>query len=570
MAKKQPSKSTPVAPKKTETTAPPEWQPWAIALVVFLLYASGFSNPMVAMDDHTATIDNPAVKDFSILSRFNLGMYAPVTWFFYAIVHRLNGGTDSGTIYHIVSALVHAANVILVYRLFRKWKAPMLMAAVVALIFGIHPLQTEAVSWIAGFSTPLFAMFSFIALHYWTDYVEEGKSWSRSYRMAFIAFLLACLSKSAAVMLPLTLVVLDIWWKRDVFKHVGEKILFFAASAGFGLLTVFSRVHEGHATSAESTYSPFERFFMACHSVLFYWSKFFVPVNLSVWYPFVKDANGNLTTDYFVAPVVLAGVLALAWWKRRAWPLVWVGLLFYFANIVLALPFRTLGTFELRSDRYNYIAMLGIIAVLAYLPFYFKEKKPALTNVAWGILGVFGLFWISATYKRIGDWKDTMILLDKSIAVQGDNFGKAYYWRGMEWGDRAKSQKDWQRAIEDFTKALELNPELTECYKYRGALYGITNQFDKSVADLTEYLKTQPNDAEYRFNRGLSYLKLNKPAEAVADMDQTLKDNPKFFQAYLTRSNAYMMLGDTVKGQADLKEYEARAASAQQAKPRKK
>ena len=559
MAKKQPIKSIPVRPVIEKVDTPAEWQPWVLAALVFFIYATGFSNPMVGMDDHTATIDNPAVKEFSIFGRFNLGMYAPITWFCYAIIHRLNGGTDSGTLYHIMSALVHAFNVFLVYRLFRKWEAPVTMAAVVALFFGIHPLQTEAVSWIAGFSTPLFAMFSLLALHQWTKYVKSGTRWDKSYWLAFAAFLAACLSKSAAVMLPLSLVVLDIWWKRDVWRHWAEKVIFFAASFGFGILTMYSRVHEGHATTAESTYSPFERFFMACHSVLFYWGKILAPLHLSIWYPFVKDSNGNLTTSYLVAPVILAAILGLAWWKRREWLLLWVGILFYLANIVLALPFRTLGTFELRSDRYNYLAMLGMLPLIAWLPVYLKEKQPGLVNLGWGVLGVLGIFWTYTTINRIGDWKNTMTLLNKSIAIQGDNFGKAYYWRGMEFGDKAKSQKDWQNAISDFSKAIELNPELTECYKYRGALYGITKQYDKSVADLTIYLNTKPNDAEYRFNRGLSYLMLNRPTEAVSDMNLTLKNNPKFYQAYLTRSNAYLMLGDTIKGQADLKEYEQRA-----------
>lgn len=559
MAKKNTPKPAPAPANNPQpkTTTPVEWYPFALAALAFLLYSFGFNNPMVAMDDHTATINNPAVKDFSLFGNFNLGMYAPVTWFFYGIVHKLNGGTDKATLYHVMSALVHAFNVVLVYKLFRKWDAPSLMAALVALIFAVHPLQTEAISWIAGFSTPLFAMFTFLALLHWTDYVKSGTTWSKHYWWALGMFVLACLAKSAAVMLPLTLVVLDIWWKRPVLRHVYEKILFFAVSAGFGALTLVSRVHEGQITQIESIYTPVERFFMASHSILFYWKKFVYPPPLSIWYPFEKAAGGTLATEYFVAPLVLAGIVGLAFWKRHTWPLLWVGILFYLANIVLALPFSTMGTFELRSDRYNYIAMLGIVAVVAYLPWYVKEKWPAFTNVVYGILGIMVVGWTAVTVSRIGDWKDTLTLLNKSMEAYGDNFGKAYYWRGMEIGDRVKSQKDVQRAIDDFTKALEINPELKECYKYRGAFYGFTKQYDKSVADLTEYLKTKPNDAEYRFNRGLSYLNLNRPSEAIADMDQTLKDKPDFYQAYLTRSNAYGMLGDSVRAQADLRKYEA-------------
>jgi protein O-mannosyl-transferase len=563
MAKKHtPATQGNTMPKSTPQpapTTPVEWYPYALAVAAFLLYSFGFNNPMVAMDDHTATINNPAVKDFAFFKHFNLGMFAPVTWFFYGIAYKMNGGTDKATLYHVISAVVHAANVVLVYRLFRKWSAPVLMAGLVAGLFAVHPLNVEAVSWIAGLSTPLYVMFSLMALSRWTNHVNGGTSWGKHYWWALGAFVLACLAKSAAVMLPLTLLVLDIWWKRPLLRHVSEKVLFFGVSIGFGALTLVSRVHEGQITKVDSIYTTFERFFMACHSILFYWAKFLVPTSLSIWYPFEKAAGGTLGTAYFVAPVALVGLLALAFWKRKEWPLLWAGVLFYLANIVLALPFSTMGTFELRSDRYNYMAMLGLLAPLAYLPVFVKEKYPAFGQIALAAVGIVGLVWAGLAVQRIGDWKDTMTLLNKSLERYGDNFGRAYYWRGMEIGDRVRGPKEAQRAIDDFSKALEINPELTECYKYRGAFYGLTKQYDKSVSDLTEYLKTKPNDAEYRFNRGLSYLNLGRHQDAVADMDQTLKDNPGFYEAYLTRSNAFTALGDTVRAQADMRRYEEMA-----------
>ena len=122
MAKKLTNKSAAApVPAPVQNNTPAEWYPFALALLAFFVYAFGFNNPMVAMDDHTATVNNPAVKDFSLFGNFNLGMYAPITWMFYAVVHKLNGGTDKAVLYHVMSALVHAFNVYLVYRLFRKW-----------------------------------------------------------------------------------------------------------------------------------------------------------------------------------------------------------------------------------------------------------------------------------------------------------------------------------------------------------------------------------------------------------------------------------------------------------------
>ncbi len=243
MAKKSTS-----GPKKENTQQADnteKWLPWVLAALGFVLYSTGFSNEMVGMDDHTATVDNPAVKDFLIFNGFNLGMYAPLTWIGYQIAYIL--GKESPNWYHMLSALVHFANVLLVFRLFRKLDFNLAVSAVVALFFAIHPLQVEAVAWIAGFSTPLFSMFSLLAMNYYLKHTsEEGSGWGKNYWLAVTMFLLACLAKSAAVTLPLTLLVLDLWKKRGLnTKIILEKAPFFAISLAFGALTLYSRQYAG-------------------------------------------------------------------------------------------------------------------------------------------------------------------------------------------------------------------------------------------------------------------------------------------------------------------------------------
>jgi tetratricopeptide (TPR) repeat protein len=574
MAKQQTIKKTPGQPARKHAPKAPAspagsgspgtaWMPWVLAATAFLLFATGFHNEMVAMDDHTATVDNPALKDFSFFRRFNLGMYAPVTWFGYAMAYQV--GDKDPFYYHVLSAVVHAINTVLVFRLFRRLGSGRdVFAFVVALLFAVHPLQVEAVSWIAGFSTPLFSLFYLLALNFYVRYLDEPAN-RRAFWLALGSFLVACLAKSAAVTLPLTMLVVDLWLKRPLnAKTLLEKAPFFLISIVFGLLTLYSRGQSGHTiTPLSETYNLFDRFLMASHTVLFYWTKLLIPTGLSIWYPFEK-VEGAWPWPYYAAPFVLAGLLYAAWSVRRTAPFVWHGVLFYLSCIVLALPYYTIGTFELRSDRYNYLAALGIFAILASLPFFVKERRPALSTAAWGLLAVLGVFYVGAAATRIGEWRNTLTLMTDAIETQGDNYGQAYLWRGMHYGDRAMTSgkpAELQHAIEDLSKAIERNPGLIEAYKHRGNLYGLTKQFDKSVADLTVYLEKFPNDGEIRYNRALSYLNLNRPQEALADVNKVLETNPNVTRAYRLRGNLYKQLGETAKGEADLKQYEVRQAA---------
>jgi len=563
---KNSTRKPPVATAKSAVTVPSNtnaWLLWGLAAATFLLYSFSFSNKMVSMDDHSATVNNSAVTDFAI-GQFNLGMYAPVTWLGYAIAYTL--GKDNSFWYHLLSTAVHAFNVVLVFKLFQKLQATTTVAAVVAMCFALHPLQVEAVAWIAAFSTPLYAMFSLLALNFYVQNLHDVEKsvdgrFPQKYWLTLGMFLLACLSKSAAVALPLTLIVLDMWLRRPInMQEVFEKLPFLALSLGFGALTLYSRISAVDASDVAVVpvvYSMSDRFLMICHTVLFYWAKIIAPLGLSIWYPFEKTASGGWHWTYYASPVALAAIIYLAWRLRERIPFVWYGLLFYLANIVVSLPYATFGTFELRFDRYNYLACLGIFAILAMLPGYFGEKKSPWEGRIWAIICVLALFWLTKTALRIRDWKDSVTLMTRAIETTGDNYGRAYLWRGMEYGDNGKAKE----AVADLTLAIQKNPGLTDAYKYRGGLYGLTKQYAASVADMDIYLKRKPDDAEQRYNRGLSLLNLNRVPEAIVDFENTLKINPDFFRAYRARGNAYKLLGETAKSEADLAEWERRSQS---------
>jgi tetratricopeptide (TPR) repeat protein len=542
------SKKPAQADKNGFFDVPERWVPWAFALVAFFIYSTGFKNAMVGLDDHTATVNNPAVRDFLLFNGFNLGMFAPLTWIGYEIAYIL--GKDNPFWYHLLSGVVHALNVVLVFRLFRRLDFGLTTAALVSLFFAIHPLQVEAVAWIAGFSTPLFSFFSLLATNYYLDHTKEGTGMGKAYWLALGMFVAACLAKSAAVTLPLTLLVLDWWKKRPLDRQsVLEKVPFFAVALGFGALTIYSRQFAGQLNQP-ADFSLLDRGLMVCHSIVFYWKKLLLPTGLSIWYPFEKN-NGVWSWDYYASPAILAAILFGAWRSRLAMPLLWFGALFYLSNIILALPWATFGTFELRSDRYNYLAGLGMFAILASLPGILKEKQPKWENTAWAVLVGYTLVCLVGTLLRVRDWKDTPTLLSKAMAVQGDNFGKAYLWRGMAYGKAADAPK----AIKDFTLAIEKNPMLIEAYKYRGNLHGVMKNFQQSVDDLTKFLEQFPNEVPELYNRGLSYANLNRDREAIADFSRAMELDTSFTRVLRARGNCYKKIGEYEKAAADLSRF---------------
>lgn len=209
-------------------------------------------------------------------------------------------------------------------------------------------------------------MFVLLSMLFYVEHTKD-EAIGKNYWISIAMFLLACLSKSAAVTLPLTLVVLDWWLKRPTSsKTWTEKIPYFAISLGFGVLTLMSRQHAGQLDQP-ADFNLLDRVLMASQTILFYWKKILLPTGLSIWYPFEKH-DGVWDWTYYASPVILAAIVFGAWRSREKMPILWFGVLFYLSNVILSLPWATFGTFELRLDRYNYLAMLGILAIIAALP----------------------------------------------------------------------------------------------------------------------------------------------------------------------------------------------------------
>ncbi len=545
--------------KRKTNTAKPSRQPEAAAdklwygylpvAAAVILFLTGLNNALTGIDDHAATTDNPAVAAFTVqavFSQFNLGMYAPFTWIFYAIAHGLGG--ESPVWYHLFSLVAHAASTWLVFRLMRRLNQSEAVSAGVAFIFAAHPMQVESVSWVAAFSTPLFSLLYLLALNRYLQYAAAPDTGRRHYFAALLFLVASCLAKSTAVTLPLTLLVLD-WWKRpalSVRQRWMGYLPFFAVSLGFGMLTVYGRSVSGEGIRVFEEYNLFDRFLMANYALVSYIGNFLAPFRLSSFYTFEK-INGAWPMAYYLAPVLVAGTLVFAWLKRNSLPFLAQGLGFYLSAIVLSLPWITVGTFDLFADHYNYLAIIGLAFPAVQGVRFLKEKFPAVSGIL-SIVGVVWLVWLVALcFVQIKTWRGMLAVTTNAIEKGNTAQGKAYFWRAVEHGDLGQMDP----AVEDFTRAIEANPEIWDAYKFRGSIYAQRRDFARAVPDLQKYLEHDPNDAVSWFNMGMIQIEQSRPAEAAAAFTNSLKVRPNAIMVLENRARAYQMLGDTGRAEAD-------------------
>jgi tetratricopeptide (TPR) repeat protein len=99
------------------------------------------------------------------------------------------------------------------------------------------------------------------------------------------------------------------------------------------------------------------------------------------------------------------------------------------------------------------------------------------------------------------------------------------------------------KAIEDCSKAIQIDPNIPDAYSNRGHAYFAKGQYDRAIDDLNEAVRLSPDDAEVLNNRGLAYSDSGRYDRAIDDFDHAIRLSPKLTPAFYNRGNAYRRKG---------------------------
>jgi len=128
----------------------------------------------------------------------------------------------------------------------------------------------------------------------------------------------------------------------------------------------------------------------------------------------------------------------------------------------------------------------------------------------------------------------------------GDKSGWIYCARGNAYESRGttnKSPRDYDRAIVDFGKAIELEPQFFDAYENRADTYEIKGEYDKAIADYSIAIQLNPSSSQSYVNRGYAHQQKSERAEAIADYNQALLLDPKNESSYANLGIVYNDLG---------------------------
>ena len=151
----------------------------------------------------------------------------------------------------------------------------------------------------------------------------------------------------------------------------------------------------------------------------------------------------------------------------------------------------------------------------------------------------FDLFFdLAYSYNNLGDYEKAIQDYDKAIKV---NPGKANAYNNRGWAYYLLKQYD--RAIQDYDKAIKLDPEFALAYNNRGIAYKNLKQYDRAIQDYNKAVELDPEFNKPYNNRGNVYRELDDYERAILEYDKAIEIDPGYALAYYNRGRTYYYLG---------------------------
>ncbi len=531
------------------------WIWYALALVLVSTFAIYFKalnfDFLYTWDDNLYISTNNAIKDLKweniklFFTEFYVWNYQPITILSYAIEYKLAG--NAASLFHFNNIVFHLLNTFLVFVLIRKLSPKNAMLALItSAFFAVHPMHVESVAWLAERKDVLYSFFFLLALILYIDYLKSNKF--KYLILTAFFFLLSCLSKSAAVILPFVLLLLDYYFSRKYsLKLFAEKLPFFFISLVFGIVAMNSQTTA--IPEALLNISFLDRISLVSYSVLSYLIKAVVPANLSAIYPYPIELGTNLHGIYYFSIFCLALMAFFVWFTQRWGKDGVFGFLFFLITIILVLQFIPIGSAAM-ADRYTYIPYIGIFFMVGklfeYLSDGFKNKYINL------VLLISFVVFLTIANSRVKVWRNDETLF--SDAIKKDSFSMvAYNNRGSYYltiaknkfaSDLKNQERFYRLALQDFESISKLNANYLHNYYNRGLSKYYLKNFIGAVKDFDNEIINDSNSPGVYFYRALAKNEIKDYAGAIKDFDKVLLFDSYVSEVYYNRGNAKKELND--------------------------
>lgn len=514
-----------------------------------LIYLNSLHGPFL-FDDLPFIVFNPDIKNIfdinAIWQASELGRPSRFLSFFsFALnyhFHRLDVFA-----YHVVNLMVHLVNSFLVYWMSRLiFFSPRLKGWKIAedrgwisfwasVLFLVHPVQTEAVSYITQRFASLATMFYLGSVCFYMKGRITSHGKATYFLFSAIAAVFSMFTKETALTLPFAVILVEMcffpgrnltrwWWVGLPF------ICVIPAMFGFDAMRILSIEHASSGSHVGDLINWKSYLLTQFRVVLTYIRILLFPFNQNLLYDF-PVSKGLLEPKTLLSFLSLLSVFYFGIRIFSRHVLISFGIFWFFLTLLVessVIPIRHV-IFEHRV----YLPSVGFFIGFVSALFIGLKHRTLRVTLIFTMAVIFSFL----TFQRNKVWQDD-ILLWSDVVKKSPGQLKGYLNLGVAYTERGQ----FDQAVETYSRLLEMAVN-AEAFGNRGNVYNRMGQYDLAIQDYKKALAIKPQSSQIHSNRGDAYFGLGRYDLAMEDYNQAIQLNPKYVAAYVGRALVHQKMG---------------------------
>ncbi|MDD5449982.1 MAG: tetratricopeptide repeat protein [Candidatus Omnitrophica bacterium] len=513
-----------------------------IIILGFIVYSNALNGEFVC-DDEFIVKDNIFIKNWSNSLKvfttdnvINPGegvtrkyvLYRPMQMLTYMMDYSLFGRDAAG--YHLTNILLHILAVLCLYWFISILFAdPPLLAFFTSILFLVHPLHTEVVTYISTRSDSLGLLFVLLCLIFYLKQIHVKSV--AIYFLTLLSYVLALLSRENSLILCALLLLYHYAFKKKILIPQFFSIL------GISSLYILFRTVVLKISIANPAYGTViaERLPGMFVAITNYIRLLLLPFGLHMEY---GDKMFSFSHPQSILGItILSSLLIYGFSQRTKQRLIFFSVFWFFIALIPVSNIYPLNAYM--SENWLYLPSIGFFLILGWvLSSLYKIKGSRLPAVLF-ITGLLALYSY-LTIRQNTYWKTPRTLYERTLKYAPDS-SLACNNLGMIYRNLGKKEE----AISLYKKAITANPGYLEAYLNLGVIYGDSGRYEEAIAMYEKAIELNPNCIDAYYNIGRAYNSLGKYTDAVTQFKKALEINPGFEQIYNNLAFSCSALGKT-------------------------
>jgi protein O-mannosyl-transferase len=512
-----------------------------IAILILVSYGNSISNDFMS-DDNPSLVEDKGISSISFVFS-KPDQY--LRYFVYWGVNHFFGLNPAA--FRLIDIIFHISFTYLGYAILTQLTTKRI-AFLTSLLFGIHPLTSEAVDWI---SAGVYIQYGSVFLASLLFYILS-KSQNKYYWISICLFLCTSLTSEKGFVLFPILFVFELAY-GNLRKNWKKLIPYALICLGIVIyIFILSKAASNRVSALQSDYyltagfyNPLLQIPVALSS---YIKLIFWPFDLSFYH-----SDFIMTPSVFIIRVILCLfllILGIYGYKKNRYLFFWLS--FFFISLLPFLtPFRIAWVV---AERYIYIGTFGILAIFIQIcdPLFSKKHfqlffrpfiillvltlatRTIIRNNDWKNADNLYIATVKTApsdpkshvnmgdvYRRHGQYEDALIEFKYAIKLQS-NYADAYH----NAGNTLVLLEQYDEALKYYHSALKYNPNLWQSYLALGVIYFQKKDFNQAISNFEIAIKINPQQSSLYYNLALSYRQIGENEKAIDAFRKALKIDP--------------------------------------------